>query len=193
MENGEVLVDKKQIFEHWTESFKGLYENNGDYDDGFLENKIWERDQIVRSCRNVNQLQDVCITYQEVEKVVMSGKNNKAVRVDNISNEVLKHASVIHLLTKLFRKIFDTGYIPELWQRSLIHLIPKGENKLVQPFLYRWLALQSYIYKLYSSVLNTRLGTFFESEQLISETQNGFHKNRSCAQHLFTLRMWQTI
>ena len=90
MENGEVLVDKKQIFEHWTESFNGLYENNGDYDDGFLENKIREHDQIVRSCRNVNQLQDVCITYQEVEEVVMSAKNNKAVMVDNISNEVLK-------------------------------------------------------------------------------------------------------
>ena len=58
---------------------------------------------------------------------------------------------------------------------------------MVQPLLYRGLALQSCIYKIYSSLLNERIGSYLEGEDLISEMQNGFRRNRSCNQHLFVI------
>ena len=117
----------------------------------------------------------------------MRSKNNKAVGIDMIANEILKSDKVIELLHKLFDKLFENGQAPTMWRQSLIHPIPKGSNKLVQPLLYRGLALQSCIYKIYSSLLNERIGSYLEGEDLISEMQNRFRRNRSCNQHLFVI------
>ena len=76
---------------------------------------------------------------------------------------------------------------PSIWKKALIHPIPKGKNKTIRPLLFCGLALQSCIYKLYSSILNTRFLRFLEAESLIEDKQNGFHKLRSCSQHIFTL------
>ena len=114
-------------------------------------------------------------------------KINKAVGIDNIANEALKHAGVMQLMYALFNHIFDYGCIPSLWRKAVIHPIPKGKNKEVRPLLYRGLSLQSCIYKLYSSILNARLMDYLDNHNHLAEEQNGFRKNRSCAQHIYTL------
>ena len=41
--------------------------------------------------------------------------------------------------------------------------------------------------KIYSSVLNNRLLAYLENQELLVDEQNGFRKNRSCLDHVFTL------
>jgi hypothetical protein len=41
--------------------------------------------------------------------------------------------------------------------------------------------------KLYSVFINYRLSSYLEEHDLLSEEQNGFLKNRSCEDHVFTL------
>ncbi len=45
----------------------------------------------------------------------------------------------------------------------------------------------SAIYKLYAGILNNRLVTYLENNNIYAEEQNGFHQNISCAEHIFTL------
>ena len=160
----------------------------GNYDDGFLECKIRERDQILQYNSNVNQILDETISLTEVEYAVNHAKNNKAVGIDNVANEVLKNRQMIGLLHKLYANLYDRGQIPTMWKKAIIHPIPKGKGNKVEPLLYRGLALQSCVYKIYSSILNMRLTKYLEGEELISEVQNGFRKSRSCMQHVYILQ-----
>lgn len=45
----------------------------------------------------------------------------------------------------------------------------------------------SCISKLYSSFINKRIVCYLESNDVLAEEQNGFRKDRSCEDHLFTL------
>ena len=92
------------------------------------------------------------------------------------------------LLTKIFKFVFDTGIIPSVWKLAIIKPIPK--NALLDPRIplnYRGISLQSTVYKLFSSLLNSRLMTFLEDNRIYADEQNGFRRYRSCLDHIFTL------
>lgn len=52
---------------------------------------------------------------------------------------------------------------------------------------YRGVSLLSCISKLYSSSINKRIVCYLESNDVLADEQNGFRKERSCEDHLFTL------
>ena len=160
------------ILKYWTESFENLYKNDGNYDNDFLAYKIRKRDRLLQySDKNElnNMAMNSAISLDEVRQAVLKAKTNKAVGIDRISNEILKNDSVINALYKLFKGLFEEGQIPTLWRKSIIHPIPKTKTKLVRPELHRGLVLQSCIYKLYSSILNSRLTTYLETNQSLSD------------------------
>lgn len=47
--------------------------------------------------------------------------------------------------------------------------------------------MQCVVAKIYSYVLNNRLLTYLENQELLVDEQNGFRKDRSCLDHVFTL------
>ncbi len=107
-------------------------------------------------------------------------KNNKAVCVDILPNEVLKNNSSCELLKCLFNKIFVIHVIPWAWKRAIIKPIPK--NSTIDPRLplqNRGIALLSTVYKLYTSVLNNRLVKYLEENGLHAEEQTGFSQEQS--------------
>ena len=82
--------------------------------------------------------------YQDMKKVVFKAKNNKAVGLDNMPNEIFKNEIKISALTKLFNSIFDSGIIPTLWTKEIIKDIPKhGKNDPRLPLKYRGISLLS--------------------------------------------------
>ena len=75
-----------------------------------------------------------------------------------------------------------------MWKLAIIKPIPK--NALLDPRIplnYRGISLQSTVYKLFSSVMNSRLMTFLEENRIYADEQNGFRRSRSCLDHIFTL------
>ena len=54
------------------------------------------------------------------------------------------------------------------------------------PLNYRGISLLSVVSKLYSAVLNNRLLNYLEDEHLLAEEQNGFRRNRSCEDHVYS-------
>ncbi len=55
------------------------------------------------------------------------------------------------------------------------------------PLQYRGIRLLTTIYKFYTSILNSRLTDPAEKNNIFHDEQNGFQKNRTCANHIFSL------
>ena len=114
-------------------------------------------------------------------------KNGKAVGIDMIPNEQLKHKVVVKLLHRLFNLCWENKLVLDKWRDAIIHPIPKTTLLSMNPLDYRGLALQSCIHKIFSSILNARIVKYMEVNGILADEQNGFRKKRSCLHHVHNL------
>ena len=91
-------------------------------------------------------------------------------------------------LHSLFNICFRTGKVPDIWGKTIIHPIPKSSSADPRdPLSYRGISLASAIYKIYASILNSRLNDWSERDGKITEEQNGFRKERSTIDQILSL------
>ena len=188
--DGVTYTDQITVLDRWKRDFESLYHFNSDsFDDGFKESLIRDKRYIVNSSREVAGDYELnCdITKEEVRKAIQSSKNKKACGIDGVTNELLKHDSVIELLHCLFNITLQLGVIPDMWRIAIIHLIPKEAGYPQDPLKYCGLSLQCNIYKILSSIVNNHVTNFFDKMGTIRDEQNGFRKGRSCSHHIFSL------
>ena len=136
-----------------------------------------------------NGVLDDRITEEEVEKCIRCLKNNKASGQDGILNEFLKHSGkdMVTIITKLFNVVLNSGKMPNTWTTGYICPIFKGKGSTLDPDNYRGITIVSCFGKLFSSVLNRRITTFLEVNNLLGQEQSGFRKGHSTLDHIFTL------
>ncbi len=195
-EDGTVCNDFNEVLEKWRHDYELLFDdstNEHDFDADFLnlvrdENKQTEHAMISHHVNDIHSVMRDPITEQEVSKTVKAAKSGKAAGVDGLPNEVYKNQSSIEMLLRLFNKCFLSGLIPTTWKKAVIKPIPKGSkyNPRV-PLNYRGISLLPTMYKLYTSILNTRAVSWLEENNGFVEEQNGFRKDRSCMEHLYSL------
>ena len=128
-------------------------------------------------------------TADEVQSHINRLKNNKAAGIDLILNECLKNSStsVVQAITKLFNVILDSGKVPSDWTIGLIKPIYKKRGSLNDPNNYRGISLLSCLGKLFTSIINDRLTSYFNDNNLIGQEQAGFRENHSTIDHIFVL------
>ena len=91
-------------------------------------------------------------------------------------------------MLNLFNRCLNDGIIPSSWKKSIIQPILKNKDEDPRmPSNYRGISLASGMYKLYCSVLNHRLTSWAESNDILADEQNGFRQGRSCPDHLYVL------
>ena len=114
------------------------------------------------------------------QKGYYKSKNNKSVGVDCIPNECLKNENAEYLLQRYFNACFKSQKVPTVWLRAIISPIPKSnKNDPRVPLNYRGISLLSCVSKIYTSIINTRLISFLDNnnlqvlvdEQVLSETK----------------------
>ncbi|CAC5425824.1 unnamed protein product [Mytilus coruscus] len=133
----------------------------------------------IETCENEEM--NSAITIDEIRRLVSRTKNGKSFGIDNIPYEVLKTENVITVLHSLLQLVFDTSIVPLLWHLAIICPIVKDKSSDKRiPLHYRGISLLSCISKLYCGFINNRLSSYLEDNDLLSEEQNGFRKNRSC-------------
>ena len=161
------------------------------FDDHFLEEACRVKLEMGTGMNTIyyqNDILDSEITSDEVLKVLDKAKENKAVGIEDLPNEVLKSPNLCNVLHCLCHICFQNGIIPSEWNRSIIKPIPKSiKDDPRVPLNYRGISLISTVYKIYSGVLNNRLNTFLESYGGLVDEQNGFRKNRACIDHIYVL------
>ena len=75
-----------------------------------------------------------------------------------------------------------------MWCKEIFTPIPKcSTSDPRDPLSYRGITLTLSAYKLYCSILNNRLLTWWDTRDSIHDEQNGFRKSKSTIDHLSTL------
>ena len=163
-----------------TDFFKNLNENNSDNDvppNANYPNIIF-----------ANELNSE-ISQSEILKAIKALKNNKTPGVDRVLNEYIKQTSTMFLpiYHKLFNMIFDSGILPDSWLVGIIKPIYKNKGNADDPSNYRPITILSCMGKLFTAVLNQRLTSFIEENNLLNENQCGFRKGYSTCDNIFVL------
>lgn len=131
---------------------------------------------------------DQPITLDEIKKCLKKAKSRKSPGLDEIKNEMYKFLTPewLHYLQNMFNVIFEKEKVPQEWGKIKMRLIHKKGN-LNNPINYRNIALINCITKLFNNILTERIKEWAEKNNIISETQAGFRKNRGCMDNLFVL------
>ena len=90
-------------------------------------------------------------------------------------------------MLNIFNRIWEQGTFPESWTKATIIPIPKPNKDHTNPTNYRPIALTSCLCKTMERIINNRLNFYLESNNIISENQSGFRKNRSMTDQLVRL------
>ena len=83
--------------------------------------------------------------------------------------------------------MFKHGVVPTMWYKTIISPILKKDKDYLGPINYRGISLMSTISKLFSSILNERIVSFLDTNEILCEEQNGFRKLRACIDHIYVL------
>jgi hypothetical protein len=129
------------------------------------------------------------ITMEELEKCLLKLKNNKACGHDQILNEFLKVAStkISDLILLLFNLILKSGKTPNNWSVGFICPVYKGKGDMLNTDNYRGITMLSCFGKLFTSILNDRIHSFLDKNDLLGTEQAGFRKGSSTLDHIFSL------
>ena len=95
-------------------------------------------------------------------------KGGKSSGNDSICNEMLSTTKDIveATIANLFTKIIEFKYFPKRWSLSLIVPIHKS-GELDDPNNFRGISLNSFLSKLFTSIMNSRLMDTLEEQNLI--------------------------
>lgn len=166
--------------ENWYDHFKGIFRQ--------CEAASGKENEVVNETDQTNPLLDAAITEAEVRHAINRLNCGKAGGSDGVIPEMFKFGGddVVHFLTNLFNKIFDSGIYPNDWAKAIVvPIFKKGDNTL--PDNYRGISLINTSCKCFTSILNTRLYSWLEENNKIAENQAGFRKMYSTTDHIFSL------
>ena len=124
------------------------------------------------------------VAKEKIEQTTTKLKNRKSAGEDEISNELLKYGGeeLSKELHAFFNKITKTKKVPTEWKESItIPILKKGSRK--DPANYRGITLLSSILKLFTKILSDEIHA-----RGMCEEQQGFRKNRSTIDAIFTIR-----
>ena len=133
---------------------------------------------------------NTAISAAEVRFALNTAKRGKAMGYDDIPIEVLQSEQCAEYLLNFFNCCFNSGSIPDIWSRGIINPILKDPNSDTRnPHNYRGITITSAVYKLFCSILNSRLSNLLEMNHGLCEEQNGFRIGRSTGDHLSSLSL----
>ncbi len=132
---------------------------------------------------------DEVIHISEIKKAVKNLKYNKAVGLDELSNEMIKCSIDVYanLFTRFFNSILSIETVPESWGHGYIVPLFKS-GSVLEPNNYRGITISSCLSKVFISIMHDRLFTFLEDNSIMCREQIGFKKKARTSDHLFVLK-----
>ena len=125
------------------------------------------------------------MSVSTVLKLLKDIKPHKASGPDNIPGRLLKETAeeLAPGLTFLFQISFDSGKIPTDWKFALVTSVFKKGNRS-SPANYRLISLTSIVCKILEHVVHSCVINHFERNNILTDSQHGFRKRRSCETQL---------
>ena len=133
-------------------------------------------------------LQGEEISVQEFEGHVQRMKTKKAAGSDGIEAEAIIHAdqATKSKIRGIMSQCLLGMELPREWREARIFALhKKGDPSVAKN--YRGISITNSAYKLYASILHSRLERFVEEQNLLPDGQNGFRKGRSTIDNIYIL------
>lgn len=89
---------------------------------------------------------------------------------------IATYTAMIPIYCSPLNKILDTGIMPDTWLEGIIIPLYKNKGSASYPANYRPITILSCLGKLFTAILNERLGIFLDNYMLLAENQAGFRK-----------------
>ena len=138
------------------------------------------------------EMSNLEITEEMVKKKLQKLKPNKSGELDGISPRVLIEATdpILTPITIIMNKSLREGRLPQRWKDAVVAPIFK-KGKKSSPGNYRPVSLTSVICKVMESVIRDHIMDHLYRNNLLTDCQHGFVRNRSClTQLLECLDVW---
>ena len=167
--NGDILMEKEDILNRWSEYIEELYHD--------------ERGPPPQLHNEEGQV----ILEDEVRNAFRKMKSGKAAGPDDLPFELIAALDELgtKLVTKLVNGIYDTGTIPEDMKKSVYIALPKKPGT-VDCDQHRTISLMSHLTKVLLRVLMNRMRNKILPE--VSETQFGFMADKGTRNAIFALK-----
>ena len=173
-----VYTDQNTINEIWYDHFQSVFCKSS-YVHPERENEIQERvtsirNSILKEYHNDNTKVQLAV----VTEICRCLKTNKASGHDDVAFEHIKYGGnlLIRHLCHLFNLCLQNAYTPTDWQKSIIVLLYKGDNKpRTDTNSYRGISIVPSITKIFEKVLDlllTSLRSDFPNEQQVAYQKN---------------------
>uniref|UniRef100_A0A1I8BZF2 Reverse transcriptase domain-containing protein n=1 Tax=Meloidogyne hapla TaxID=6305 RepID=A0A1I8BZF2_MELHA len=174
--------DKAEIFANiFLENFSNInmqYNNNNNISDNNIDHTAI--------------IDDADFDLSDIIFVINKLPDKNGTSPDNINYKILKKIlpSIAPFLLEIFRISLDSSIIPNIWKESIvIPLFKKGEKS--NPENYRPIALTCSICRIMERILSKYIIQFLMDNNLLSNEQYGFIRNRSTTTQLIsTLEDW---
>ena len=128
------------------------------------------------------------ISKEEIKRAIKKLKLGKAPGIDNIPSDVLKAdiGATTDVLYSLLNEIWGKEKIPTEWKTGMLVTIPKKGN-LSECKNWRGIMLLSVPSKILCHIILDRMQETVDKKQ--RKEQSGFRKDKSCTDHIATLRI----
>lgn len=173
---GKISFSRASIIETATNFYRNLYSKQPN------ESNVFQLQNAKNSLSNSTSILQRFNNFDIIKKIDKL-KREKSNGPDNIPNEAILKGKLLltPFLTTLFNKILDSRSIPIEWAKSdIILLYKKGDPADVNN--YRPISLQSNLYKLFASCLESKISAQTEKFQPVE--QAGFRKGFSTIDHI---------
>src|SRR3989442_869266 len=172
---GNALVEKDEVMERWAEYVEELHRDETRGEDASIDRSQMESEVYT-------------ISSEEIEAVIRDLPKGKACGSDNISAELLQCMGErgVQIMTRLINKIYQSGFIPEDFRKSMFVRIPKV-SKAQECSDFRTIALISHASKVLLHVIKRRITPIIEGQ--LGDSQMGFRKGKGTRYAIFQLRM----
>lgn len=190
---GNTPNDTPLCLQDFFEHFKDIYSANSDFKQAFVEQFVERGLDGNYESSNMQHYDtsalDATITCAEVKMAICKLKRSKSPGSDLLPPELFIESTEIisDMLCKLFNFIFTNHGYPESWTKGIIVPVPK-KGDLSNVNNYRGITLTSIFSKVYSHILEDRLRTWTENNNIIDDNQFGFRKNKSTVDCIFILQ-----
>ena len=110
---------------------------------------------------------------------------HKATGPDTIPGKLLKEFAkeITPILTTIFNASIKQGKIPDQWKEALITPLFKKRDR-GKASNYRPVSLTSISSKIMEHIIHSNIISHLEANNILTENQHGFRKNRSCESQL---------
>ena len=177
VENIPCPIEVEDLNTFWSQESKSCGKIDASFFPDLYSEISMDSDDLSNAAKN--------LTIGELQQHLKHLKSKKATGPDRIPNEFwkLNNSHIQSWLLVVYKKCMNFGDIPKAWKFGTTTLLYKGgissENRNWRP-----ITLLSTIYKLFASIIASRLSIFTKH---LSKHQKGFQKINGCQENLMTI------